>query len=84
VTENGYGKRSEISEYRVSHRGGKGIITIKTNDRNGSVVAVKEVVDVAVRAVVAAAAVVPVARRARRRSTGCPPPSSAVSSSPAR
>jgi len=45
VTENGYGKRSEISEYRVSHRGGKGIITIKTTDRNGDVVAVKEVVD---------------------------------------
>ena len=45
VTENGYGKRSEISEYRVSHRGGKGIITIKTTDRNGHVVAVKEVVD---------------------------------------
>ena len=45
VTENGYGKRSEISEYRVSHRGGKGIITIKTTERNGYVVAVKEVVD---------------------------------------
>uniref|UniRef100_A0A832I387 DNA gyrase subunit A n=1 Tax=Eiseniibacteriota bacterium TaxID=2212470 RepID=A0A832I387_UNCEI len=45
VTENGYGKRSEIDEYRVSHRGGKGIITIKTTERNGSVVAVKEVVD---------------------------------------
>ncbi|NOT35390.1 MAG: DNA gyrase subunit A [Candidatus Eisenbacteria bacterium] len=45
VTEHGYGKRSEISEYRVSHRGGKGIITIKTNERNGQVVAVKEVVD---------------------------------------
>jgi DNA gyrase subunit A len=45
VTENGYGKRSEISDYRVSHRGGKGIITIKTNERNGAVVAVKEVVD---------------------------------------
>jgi len=45
VTENGYGKRSEVSEYRVSHRGGKGIITVKTNERNGSVVAVKEVVD---------------------------------------
>ncbi|MEK7329700.1 MAG: DNA gyrase C-terminal beta-propeller domain-containing protein, partial [Candidatus Eisenbacteria bacterium] len=45
VTENGYGKRSEIGEYRVSHRGGKGIITIKTTDRNGPVVAVKEVVD---------------------------------------
>ena len=45
VTENGYGKRSEISDYRVSHRGGKGIITIKTTDRNGNIVAVKEVVD---------------------------------------
>jgi DNA gyrase subunit A len=45
VTENGYGKRSEIAEYRVTHRGGKGIITIKTTDRNGNVVAVKEVVD---------------------------------------
>mgnify|MGYP003694153561 CR=1 FL=1 len=45
VTEHGYGKRSEISEYRISHRGGKGIITIKTTERNGCVVAVKEVVD---------------------------------------
>jgi DNA gyrase subunit A len=45
VTENGYGKRSPISEYRVSHRGGLGVITIKTTDRNGNVVAVKEVVD---------------------------------------
>ena len=45
VTEHGFGKRSEISEYRVSHRGGKGIITIKTTERNGCVVAVKEVVD---------------------------------------
>ena len=45
VTEHGFGKRSEIAEYRVSHRGGKGIITIKTTERNGFVVAVKEVVD---------------------------------------
>jgi DNA gyrase subunit A len=45
VTENGYGKRSEISEYRATHRGGKGIITIKTTERNGNIVAVKEVVD---------------------------------------
>jgi DNA gyrase subunit A len=45
VTEHGYGKRSELNEYRVSHRGGKGIITIKTTERNGQVVAVKEVVD---------------------------------------
>jgi DNA gyrase subunit A len=45
ITENGYGKRSPVEEYRVSHRGGLGIITIKTTDRNGQVVAVKEVVD---------------------------------------
>jgi DNA gyrase subunit A len=45
VTQNGYGKRSEIAEYRVTGRGGLGIITIKTTERNGKVVAVKEVVD---------------------------------------
>ena len=45
VTEHGFGKRSEISEYRATHRGGKGIITIKTTERNGNIVAVKEVVD---------------------------------------
>ena len=45
ITENGYGKCSPIEEYRVSHRGGLGIITIKTTERNGQVVAVKEVVD---------------------------------------
>jgi DNA gyrase subunit A len=45
VCENGYGKRSEVTDYRLSHRGGKGIITIKTTERNGDVVALKEVVD---------------------------------------
>ncbi len=45
VTENGFGKRSELADYRVSHRGGLGIITIKTTDRNGEVITVKEVVD---------------------------------------
>ena len=45
ITEHGYGKRSPVEDYRVSHRGGLGIITIKTTDRNGEVVAVKEVVD---------------------------------------
>lgn len=39
VTENGYGKRTEESEYRVQGRGGKGIIDIKTTERNGLVVA---------------------------------------------
>ena len=45
VTENGYGKRSEIADYRLTNRGGKGVINIKTTDRNGKVVAVKEIVD---------------------------------------
>lgn len=45
VTEHGYGKRSAIADYRVTNRGGKGVINIKTSDRNGQVVAVKEVVD---------------------------------------
>jgi len=44
VTENGYGKRTSISDYRVTNRGGKGIINIKTTQRNGKVVAIKEVV----------------------------------------
>ena len=38
VTENGYGKRTEEAEYRVQGRGGKGIIDIKTTERNGKVV----------------------------------------------
>jgi DNA gyrase subunit A len=44
VTENGFGKRTNISDYRVTNRGGKGIINIKTSERNGKVVAIKEVV----------------------------------------
>ena len=38
VTENGYGKRTVIDEYPVRKRGGKGVITIKTSERNGMVV----------------------------------------------
>jgi DNA gyrase subunit A len=45
VTENGFGKRTDIGEYRVQSRGGKGIITIKTSDRNGKVVDIKLVDD---------------------------------------
>jgi DNA gyrase subunit A len=44
VTENGYGKRTSIADYRVTNRGGKGIINIKTTERNGKVVDIKEVV----------------------------------------
>ena len=39
VTENGYGKRTAVEEYPVQHRGGQGVITIKTTKRNGSAVA---------------------------------------------
>jgi DNA gyrase subunit A len=45
VTANGYGKRTELGEYRVQSRGGKGIITIKTTERNGPVVAAAAVTD---------------------------------------
>ena len=40
VTENGYGKRTSIDEYPIHKRGGKGVITIKTNERNGQVVGI--------------------------------------------
>jgi DNA gyrase subunit A len=45
VTENGFGKRTELTEYRLQSRGGKGVITIKTNERNGCVVGIKQVTD---------------------------------------
>ncbi len=45
VTENGYGKRTSIDEYPVHKRGGKGVITIKTNERNGKVVGILVVKD---------------------------------------
>jgi DNA gyrase subunit A len=41
VTANGYGKRTEMAEYRAQSRGGKGIINIKTSPRNAEVVGVK-------------------------------------------
>ncbi len=45
VTENGYGKRTDIEDYRVTNRGGKGVINVKTSERNGEVVCIKEVLD---------------------------------------
>ncbi len=45
VTENGYGKRTNISDYRIIKRGGKGVISIKANKRNGKVVAVRIVTE---------------------------------------
>ncbi|MDB4699137.1 DNA gyrase subunit A, partial [Candidatus Latescibacteria bacterium] len=43
ICENGYGKRTNQTEYPCKHRGGKGVIDIKTTERNGDVVACKEV-----------------------------------------
>jgi len=43
ICENGYGKRTGQTEYPCKHRGGKGVIDIKTTERNGDVVACKEV-----------------------------------------
>jgi len=45
ITENGYGKRTRTSEYRVQRRGGKGIFSIKTSERNGLVVCAHQVTE---------------------------------------
>jgi DNA gyrase subunit A len=45
VCEKGYGKRTGIEQYRLIHRGGKGVINIKVSERNGDVISVKEVFD---------------------------------------
>ena len=45
VTEKGFGKRSDLNDYRVTHRGGKGIIAVKVNEKTGDMVAIKEVLD---------------------------------------
>jgi DNA gyrase subunit A len=45
ITENGYGKRTSFDEYRLQSRGGKGIISIQTTDRNGKVVSAHAVTD---------------------------------------
>jgi DNA gyrase subunit A len=43
VTERGMGKRTGVDDYRMQRRGGKGVINVKTTDKNGRVVAIKEV-----------------------------------------
>ncbi|MEW6685646.1 MAG: DNA gyrase subunit A [Candidatus Edwardsbacteria bacterium] len=45
VCERGYGKRSDISDYRLTRRGGKGVITVKVTEKTGPVVSIKEVID---------------------------------------
>ena len=44
ITEKGYGKRTPLEDYRLQRRGGQGVITIRTTDRNGKVVRVAQVV----------------------------------------
>ncbi len=45
ATQNGYGKRSDLDEYRISHRGGKGVITVRVTEKTGKLVAIREVND---------------------------------------
>jgi DNA gyrase subunit A len=45
VTRNGFGKRSAVDDYRVTGRGGKGVITIKASERNGHLMDIHEVMD---------------------------------------
>jgi DNA gyrase subunit A len=45
ICQNGYGKRSEIADYRLTKRGGIGVINIKSNERNGDVIAIIDVLD---------------------------------------
>jgi DNA gyrase subunit A len=45
VSEQGYGKRSDLDDYRITNRGGKGVKTINVTDKTGKLVAIKSVVD---------------------------------------
>ncbi len=45
VSEKGYGKRSEVSDYRITNRGGKGVKTMNITEKTGNLVAIKDVVD---------------------------------------
>ncbi len=45
VSENGYGKRSDYDEYRLTHRGSKGVKTLNITDKTGKLVAIKDVTD---------------------------------------
>ena len=45
VAEKGYGKRTPLAEYRITSRGGKGVVNMKTTDRNGSVISTLQVTE---------------------------------------
>ncbi len=45
VTDKGYGKRSNIDDYRINKRGGKGVITVRTGEKTGNLISIKEIND---------------------------------------
>jgi DNA gyrase subunit A len=45
VSENGYGKRSSLDDYRITNRGGKGVKTISITEKTGDLVSIKDVTD---------------------------------------
>ena len=45
VTDKGFGKRSDLDDYRITRRGGKGVTTMKSSDKNGKMITIREVVD---------------------------------------
>ena len=45
ATEKGFGKRTEISQYRPQKRGGKGVLTMRTTDKVGKMITIKEAID---------------------------------------
>ncbi|MBQ7222222.1 MAG: DNA gyrase subunit A [Bacteroidales bacterium] len=45
VSENGYGKRSELGDYRITNRGGKGVKTLNITEKTGNLIAIKDVTD---------------------------------------
>ena len=45
LSENGYGKRTDLDEYRVTNRGGKGVTTIKITEKTGQLISIQAVTD---------------------------------------
>ncbi|MGL5912964.1 MAG: DNA gyrase C-terminal beta-propeller domain-containing protein, partial [Bacteroidales bacterium] len=45
VSENGYGKRSLLEDYRITNRGGKGVKTLNITEKTGALIAIKDVTD---------------------------------------
>ena len=45
VSENGYGKRSALDDYRITSRGGKGVISLNVTDKTGNMIAIESVTD---------------------------------------